>query len=439
MRLSASLAACSITLAVSLPLWAQSPTSNVSTIEANPSATLIRAVIEAVRKADLPALDQLDKQSTDPATHALTAMARSRIHADFQQSEQQAKACEQQFLDTNPGVAIFCARFAIGDLRLAGQEQQAEQADLDLVQRYASKLSPKALENMRAYAEANDHQPALQVQRPAGSFSIPLQPHEHRQQDGNLAQSNNREMAVTVNGTATVLDVNTAASYVVLDPDTAQQLGVRMTGTKGIANGPISKNVPMQFGVIDKLTFDGVTVDYAPVEIYPGHNRTVIGMGILKYLGAFRMTKDAIEVYAIGSHQAPTGVQPMLIGSTVDGRSLRLVTPLDINGTSELTVLNTGSPFYLTGDKDALTDLHTHFAGQTHLRDAGARVHDTVFNRTTADVVIDGQTVHMTFGVYAEAEMNWKYQLGLSALQDMDFYFDFANRQLALLPRSDLK
>jgi Aspartyl protease len=439
MRAATSLAALSISLALSLPLMAQSPGSASSTVEANPSATLIRAVIEAVRKADLPALDQLDVQSTDPAAHALTAMARSRIHADFQQSGQQAKACEQQFFDSNPGVAIFCARFAIGDLRLEGQEQEAEQADLDMVQRYASKLSPADLEGMRAHAEVYDHQPALLVQRPAGGFSIPLQPHQHRDRRGNLMQSGNRDIAVTINGHAATLGVNTAAAYVVLDPDTAQQLGVRMTGAKGIVDGPLSKNVTVQYGIIDKLSFNGVTIENAPVQVDPGNDRTVIGMGLLKYLGTFRMTKDAIEVYASGSNSPPADTQPMLVGSTVDGRGLRLVTPLSINGASELTVLNTGSAFYLSGDKDALAELETRFYGQAKLRDAGPHVHDAVINRTIANVVIAGQPIRMTFAVYAEAEMNWKYQLGLSALQDMDFYVDFNNRQLALIPRSDIK
>ncbi|MBE1162816.1 retroviral-like aspartic protease family protein [Dyella acidiphila] len=439
MRLPLPLAALSLALALSFPLLAQTPASTASTIQENPSATLIRAVIEAVRKADLPALDQLDTQSTDPATHALTAMARSRIHADFQQSGQQAKACEQQFLSSNPGVAIFCARFGIGDLRLAGQEAQAEQADLDMVQRYASKLSPDALQGMQAHAALYDKQPALDVQRPAGAFTIPLQPHNFRKQNGDLHQSNNRDIAVTVNGHEAVLDVNTAAAYVILDPSTARELGVRITDANAIANGPLSKHVPVQFGIIDKLSFAGVTVSNAPVMVDPGNDRTVLGMGILKYLGAFRMTKDAIQVYATNGNTPPAAAQPMLVGTAVDGRSLRLVAPLSINGSTELAVLNTGNPFYLTGDKDALAELDTRFAGQTRMRDAGPMVHRTVFNRTIADVVIGGQPMKLKFGVYAEAEMNWKYQLGLSALQDMDIYVDFANRQLALIPKADIK
>ena len=64
---------------------------------------------------------------------------------------------------------------------------------------------------------------------------------------------------------------------------------------------------------------------------------------------------------------------------------------------------------------------------------------ETAVDRTVADVVIGGQPMKMKFGVLADENLPWNYELGRSALQDMDIYLDFQNRRSALIPHSDIR
>jgi hypothetical protein len=434
MRFPATLAVMALIAVTTASSFAQSPNTNNSA--GVPPATR-QEIITAVAKADLPALDQLYQQSSDPAVRTLVSMARERIHADFDKSTADAKSCEQSLFDSDPQTALFCARFAVGNLRLAGREQEANQTDLDKLQRFQSKLPAEQVERLRDFATANDHLPTLSVQRPDGSFSIPLLYSEQRERSGSLYEGSKRAIAVVANGHDATMRVSTASEYITLDQDSARELGVHMTDVHVRVNNSLAKNIPAQYGILDKLTFNGVTVENAPVLVVRAPDK-VIGIGILKYLGAFRITKDAIEVYGSGD-QRPPADYPMLIGSHVDGRDMRLLTTITIDGTPRLALLNTGTPYYLTGDKAALAELDTRFAGQVQTRDLGNVRHDAVIDRTVANVVIGGQSMQMKFAVFADADVPWSYQLGRSALQDMDFYVDFQNRRTALIPRSDLK
>lgn len=428
MRFPATLAVTALMVVAAAPLSAQS-----SSI---PSTTL-QTIIAAVTRADLSALDQLSQQSPDTTTKTLVSMARARIHADFEQSNADAKSCEQSLFDSDPQTALFCARFAVGNLRLAGKEQEADQADLDKLQRFQAKLPPEQIERLRDFATSNDHLPALTVQRPSGGFSIPLLYADQRERNSNLYEGSKRVIGVVANGHETTLRVSTSSGYITLDQDSARDLGVHMTDVHVTVNNPLAKNIPAQYGILDKLTFNGVTVENAPVLVVRAPDK-VIGIGILKYLGAFRVTKDAIEVYG-SSDPRPASNDPMLIGSNIDGRNMRLLANITINSAPHLALLNTGNPYYLTGDKSALADLDTRFAGQVRTRDVGNVRHDAIIDRTMANVVIGGQPMQMKFAVYADTDVPWSYQLGRSALQDMDFYFDFQNRRIALIPRSDIR
>ena len=434
MRFPATLAVMAMMALIAVPSFAQSPNTNDSA--GVPSATM-EEIITAVAKADLPALDQLYQQSPDPAVRTLVSMARERIHADFDKSSADAKSCEQSLIDSDLQTALFCARFAIGNLRLAGREQEANQTDLDKLQRFQSRLAPAQVERLRDFASAHDHLPALNVQRPSGSFSIPLLYSERRERSGSLYEGSKRAIAVVANGHDTTMRVSTAGEYITLDQDSARDLGVHMTDIHVHVNNALAKNIPAQYGILDKLIFGGVTVENAPVLVVRAPDR-VIGIGILKYLGTFRITKDTIEVYGSGD-QRPASDYPMLIGSNVDGRNMRLLAAITIDGTPRLTLLNTGTPYYLTGNKAALAELDTRFQGQVQTRDLGNVRHNAVIDRTMANVVIGGQPMQMKFAVFADADVPWNYQLGRSALQDMDFYFDFQNRRTALIPRGDLK
>jgi Aspartyl protease len=401
------------------------------------SSDTIKTITSAVAKADLGALDQLRKSSADDVTQLLVAMAQERILGDFDKSSADATACEQKFFDSAVQTALFCARFHVGNLRLAGRESDADKADQDMVKRFQSKLSDEQAQNLQNYASTYDALPVLSVQRPNNGFSIPLLYAEHRERNGGITETSKRDIAVTVNGQTVNMRFGTGPAYLQLDEDTAKQLGARILDTHAAVKTVFNEKVGVQTGILDKLSFDGVTVENAPVVIVP---RTVpsIGMGIFKYLGAFRITKDAVIVYG-PNDQRPANSDPILIGSYINGGNIHIVTSLSINGEQHLTVINTADPFYLTGSKGALSDLDTRFAGQIQGRGVNGVRHGETVDRTLANVVIGGQPMQMKFGVLADENLPWNYQLGRSALQDMDIYLDFQNRRSALIPRSDIR
>lgn len=434
MRMRTTLIVLLVNACAATAVSAQSPTPSAPSGVAQDT---IKTIAAAVAKADLSALEQLRQQSSDSTTQLLVSMAEERIHADFDKSNADATLCEQKLFDSDTETALFCARFRVGNLRLAGKDQASNQADLDMVKHFQSKLPSGQAQRYQAYADTNDHLPVLTVQRPSQGFSIPLLYGDRRRRDGNLAQSSKRDIDVVANGHAVTVRVNTSVDYIDMDEDTAQQLGVHLTDVHANVRTTSGDKVPAHVGVLDKLVFNGVTVENAPVLILP-HMPPSLGIGVLKYLGTFRITKDAIEVS--GTNDQPLATHdPMLIASHIDGFNMRLVAPLTINGVSHLALLNTGDPYYLTGSKAALSDVDTRFMGQIQKRDAADVRHGEIVDRTMATVVMGGQPMQMKFGVFADENLPWSYQLGRSALQDMDFYFDFQNGHAALIPRSDLR
>lgn len=415
---------------------AQSLIRDSSSTSAVPADT-IKTINSAVAKADLGALDQLRKASNDDATQLLVAMAQERIQGDFDKSNADAATCEQKFFDSAVQTALYCARFHIGNLHLAGWDGDANQADRDMVKRFQSKVSDEQAQNLQAIAAAYDTLPVLNVQRPHNGFSIPLLYAEHVERNGGIRETSKRDIAVTVNGQTVNMRFGTGPAFLQLDTDTAKQLGVRILNTHATAKTVFNERIKAQTGILDKLSFDGVTVENAPVVVLPSSVPS-IGMGIFKYLGALRITKDAVIVYGADDPR-PASSDPILIGSYVDGGNIHMVTSLTINGEPQLTLINTADPFYLDGSKGALADLDTRFAGQLQRRSASNVIHGETVDRTVADVVIGGQPMKMKFGVLADENLPWNYELGRSALQDMDIYLDFQNRRSALIPHSDIR
>ena len=434
MQIHAMLATLLMTAVTATAVSAATP--NNETTSSVPQNTMT-AIITAVAKADLSALDQVRQQSPDSTTQLLVSMAQERIQAAFDKSNADAETCEQKLFDSDTETALFCARFRVGNLRIAGNDQEANQADLDMVKRFQSELPSDQVQRLQSYASANDNLPALTVQRPAGGFSIPLQPGYKRERSGNLGETSKRDIAVVANGHEMTMRVDTAIEYIDLDEDTARQLGVHLTDEHVVLKTSLNKRYAGKFGILDKLTFNGVTVENVPVIIVP-RTEQAIGIGILKYLGAFRITKDAIDVYG-PNDQRPTANDRMLIGSHIDGFNMRMIAMLTIEGAPHLTLLNTGDPYYLTGNKGALSDVDYRFLGSVPGRDIGNVRHNNVVDHTMANVVIGGQPIQMKFGIFADANMPWNYQLGRSALQDMDFYFDFQNGKAAIIPHSGLR
>lgn len=54
-------------------------------------------------------------------------------------------------------------------------------------------------------------------------------------------------------------------------------------------------------------------------------------------------------------------------------------------------------------------------------------------SQASAEVVVSGQPITMTFGIFADSSLPWPYILGSGALRDMDFFLDFQRRHTCLL------
>ncbi len=368
----------------------------------------LQAVAEALVKADIPALSQLYQSSNDPATHVLAAMALERIHGHFDEASADAKLCATSLHASQPGVALFCERFANGNLRLAGKDREADQADVDTARRYG-------------YGPPVSFEP-LRTESPAAGFSIPLV---------DTDQGTQAAIAIAANGHSLRVTVDTGSYDITLDEKTARDLGVRMLGLDGRTNGLLTTGMQSHYGLLDKLAFAGVTMQDVPVLVVPGHQR-LIGLNVLRRLGAIRITRSSIQVYG-QDDERPACTEPMLFASNRDGRDLHMVTALSINGAPHVTLLDTGDEFYLNGNQAALKEVTSRSRGHLALGDIGPTTHEAAFSRATADVVIAGQPIRMTFAVFKDANVPWAYALGRGALQDMDFYFDFDNRHTCLL------
>ena len=368
----------------------------------------LQAVAEALVKADISTLSQLYQSTGDPATHVLAAMALERIHGHLDEASADAKLCTASLRDSQANVALFCERFANGNLRLAGKDPEANQADMDTARRYGYK-PPESFEPMR-------------TEKPARGFNIPLVDTDQGKQGA---------IAIAANGHALRLTVDTGTYDISLDQKTAHDLGVRMLGVSGRTNGVLATGVQTQYGLLDTLEFAGVTMHAVPVQVLPSHQR-LLGLNVLRHLGALRITRNSIHIYG-ESEERPGCAEPMLIASDLDGRDVHMVTALSINSAAHITLLDTGADFYLSGNQAALTEVASRFSGHIPLGDIGPITHEAAFNRATADVVISGQPIRMTFAVFKDANVPWAYALGRDALQDMDFYFDFDNRHTCLL------
>lgn len=388
---------------------------------------LLIAVAEATATADVPTLTRMYGETGDPVKHALAAMALERIHLELGKSSEIARLCERELRDSRPDVALFCARFANGNLRLAQGAAVADPAELDIVRRFEGRVPQAELDAMRRYVDAHLGPPPLRVEAPAAGVRIPL---VHGLRD------NRGAIEVQAHGQKARLVIDTGASYLAMDEGTARRLGVRMLDRSGETAGILSRGVPVRYGVLDRLDLGGVTVENAPVEVLPSRAR-LIGIDILRQLGAFRLSRDDLQVY--GRDEArPACREPMLVSSGVWANSLRPVAALPIEGTRRTTLIDSGSTFYLSGSRQAMDQLHTIYNRRIGLRDVSGRRHEARFSQATARVVISGQPIDMTFGVLADAKLPWDYILGSGALRDMDFYLDFERRRTCLLLHPDL-
>ena len=102
-----------------LPLSAMANDVTKNGPAANASA-LLMTVDTAVTEGDVPKLAQMYGTSKDPVARVLAAMALERIHFNLEKSSEDARICEHSLIDSQPRVALFCARFANGTLATPG-------------------------------------------------------------------------------------------------------------------------------------------------------------------------------------------------------------------------------------------------------------------------------------------------------------------------------
>ena len=418
--------ACSLS-AAGWPLAADATRPKTRSPQAAPDAATMQVVQRALIQADVPTLAQLFQSTNDPVSRVLAAMALERIHFDLDKSSEDARVCERSLIDSKPEVAFFCAKFANGNLRLSQGSAKADAAELDIARRFEGKLPPARLERIRSYVASQAKIPSLDVVMPAHSFSIPV----HR----SLAQGNLPAVEVESGGQKTWLLVDTGSSALTLDEDTAHKLGVVMLDRSGTMGGLLSHDIPVRYGTLARLRIGELSLLNVPVAVTPGNHR-LLGMDILRRLGAFRLTESALVV---GDTTDGDGAcrEPMLISSDLWGNQLRVVTALSIDGKLRTALIASGTSHYLAADQHALDELHSSPGRRIRVRDMSAHQHAARISRATADVDISGQPFTVTFDVFKQASLPWHYILGSGALRYMDFRFDFHTRHTCLLVHPD--
>lgn len=384
-------------------------------------------IVRALHEGDVPALASLYKHPPDPATRVLAAMALERIHFNLDKASEDARICEHGLIDSRPNIAFFCARFANGNLRLSGQEHAADLDELAIARRFAGKVPRFELDAMRRYVEYRKKFPPIQVQRPSGTFVIAL---------GRKLRTDMGTIEIEANGTTLPLIVDTGSSDITLDAKWARKLGAHMTGQSGTTNGLLSHGIPVRHGILDKISFAGVTMEHVPVTVVPGKQR-LIGIDVLRHLGNFRLGKNSITVYGSNA-RLPSCRQPMLIGSGLWGNHVRLLKALAIDGILRTVLVDSGTSFFLVASQAAMDELNLGRNQRIQLHDMGARKHHARINVATVTVDIADQPFKVSMPVFKDAHLPWNYIIGSGALGDMDFYFDFNHHHTCMLLHDNL-
>ena len=390
-------------------------------------AQAVPAVNRALATADVPTMVAAYQQNPDPVVRVLAAMALERIHYNLDKATEDARLCEKELFDKQPMVALYCARFASGNIRLAQGDKAADAEELDIVRRFAGHVPQGNLDGMASYVAKRQDIPAFRLLKPEGSFTIPLLKAAYDQRGAVMLEA--------ANGKSVRMTLDTGAGAIFMDMDTAIQMGVRAVGIDGKTRGLLSKGVSVTHGVLEQAHVGPITLENAPVEIVP-QNRRLIGMDILRLLGAFRFAGHDLSVYGKGSER-PSCNEPMLNSSDLWGNSVRAVMALSINGKLRPTLLDTGSAFYLSGNQAAMDEVEARAHQSMRIRDIGKEQLARV-KQATADVIVSGQPIKMTFGVFPDADLAWGYILGSGALGDMDFFVDFEQQHTCVQVHDNL-
>ncbi|MBD8873596.1 hypothetical protein [Rhodanobacter sp. DHB23] len=429
-------------LAATLPAL---PASAADNPPAATPADTVRAINTALVKVDTDALDKLARQA-DPLTRLLATMALDRVHGRFAQSSAEAATCRAGLIDNQPQLALYCALFALGNLRLSGQDSAANTALQQLPQPFQGKLPATQWDQLNHFATLQAARPVPEAELPVGGFTIPV--HAGRHHGGHEAGDDSSDtIDAQIDGKPVALRVGTSNAYVVLDQDTAQGLGIQAA-----ADGTDKDHAAsVAFGTLDSLGFAGATFRHVPVQVVLGKHIHAIGLSILAYLRTFRVARDGIQVYGPADARPACDDAMLLASDAGGGTGLRLAVSLGINDAQSVALLSFDSPFYLYGNKDAPA---TPAPGGGHRMGGmsgtggggmggmgGGRMGGMGgmgggrggSARSTLEVTLDGKTLRMPYVAARNPDLPWDYALGHAVLGDMDLYVDFAGQHTCLL------
>lgn len=417
------------------------PAMPVSAADQPPASTpaeTVQAINTAMVKVDTDTLGKLARQA-DPLTRVLATMALDRVHGRFAQSSAEAATCRDGLIGNQPQVALYCALFGLGNLRLSGQDSAANTALQQLPQLFKGKLPAVQWDQLNQFASLQAGQPMPEAELPDGGFDIPVHAGKHHG-SREARDGTDDTIDAQINGKPVALRVGTGNAYVVLDQDTAQGLGIQAA----VGSADKDHAASAAFGTLDSLSFAGATFRHVPVQIVPSAHVHAIGMGILKYLRTFRIARDNIQVYG-ATDARPACDDAMLLASDAGGGSgLRLAVRLGIDDAQSVALLSLDSPFYLYGNKDAPA---TPAYGGGHRMGGmggggmgmGGRGMGGMGGgrggsaRNTLAVTLDGKTLRMPYVAARHPDLPWDYALGHAVLDDMDLYVDFASQHTCLL------
>jgi predicted aspartyl protease len=407
---------------------AVAPSSSTASTPQAGAPSSAQRVETAMEKGDVLELYRLYNTPNDPVMHVLATMALERLNLNLDNATRDASQCEKALFDSQSDVAYYCALFQSGDVRLAGREKQADDMELAIARRYQGKISATTLTKLVDNATHRAQQPEFQVQRPDHTITLPLT----RELGGTSFY-----LSAQANGKSTLLALDTGASWLVLDERTARKWDVRyLDSNPTYIQGYFAKKVQVQEGWLDKLELGGITMRNVPVYVIP-HAPKIIGIDLLRRLGALRFTRDELTIFAANDTK-PSCNDPLLASSQYNGNFLRLLINITINGNVQPAMFDTGSSTYLSGNAAVLSQYKGGITGHLMMRDVSAQTQETRARLATETVVIGHQPIRMTFVVFEDDTLPWGYVLGDLVLQDMDFFFDFDNRHTCLLLHNHL-
>lgn len=390
-----------------------------SAIDDNTNAVgaAIRRILHLMHEGDAKTLFELYQSAQDPIVHAWAAMAVERTRFNLDAATHDARLCEEKLSATEPAIALLCGQFEAGDLRLAGRWQAAHDKEVELARDYRDRHVEQRVAALQKYLEQEGEiaQPSLSF--PATGAQIALH-----------TDSSRPEFDATANGHEFKLMLDTGATDLVLGEDDARRFGVKVLDQTGHMHGWLSKDIPVQRGVLDTLQVDKIVWRNVPVRII-SQRIALLGANLVAPLGTLRITRKALEISGADATAAAC-TDPMTVGTDLHGRDLRILPALQVNDAMQSVLLDTGSARFLLGTKAALDEVTLLERKTIAVGDVGGRHAFASAETAKVRMTISGQPFRIYFTVLTESDARHAITLGADALRDMDFLLDFRHQHL---------